>query len=277
MVQTLRVGWAGRKRASTLSRRAKIMRRAYKHLVLFALVTLFAGLGMTASQTDTSLAQAATPPNILFIVTDDMNATDLDRVALDGRRVMPKTQSLLESQGVKFENAFVSRSLCCPSRSTILRGQYTHNHSVWVNVEPAGGFPRFRELGHESSTIATWLDSAPGFEDGYDTVLIGKYLNRYGNVTPTPHVAQGWDEWYAWEGMYTGTDTSYKINENGRIVTYQRSQIHDTDLHAQTAEAFIRRTAGGAPFFMYLSPNAPHKPAYSASRHANMFSSEPLP
>jgi N-acetylglucosamine-6-sulfatase len=77
-------------------------------------------------------------------------------------------------------------------------------------------------------------------------------------------------------GNYS-SDTTYDINENGRIVRYERSLIHDTDLHADTAVDFIRRTAGGAPFFMYLAPNAPHKPAYYAPQHANMFTSEPLP
>jgi arylsulfatase A-like enzyme len=91
-------------------------------------------------------------------------------------------------------------------------------------------------------------------------------------------VPPGWDRWFAWEGVYAATDTSYQINENGRIVTYRRSQIHDTDLHAKTAENFIGgRTANSAPFFMYLAPNAPHAPAYYASRHANLFANTPLP
>jgi len=176
------------------------MRRASKHFVLFVLVTLFAGLGMTASQTQRNLAQAADKPNILFILTDDMNATDLND--------MPKTQSLLAgNSGVKFENAFVTRSLCCPSRATILRGQYTHNHNVWTNVNPSGGFWNFYDQKLEDSTIATWLDSA-----GYDTILIGKYLNRYGlnrngNYDPTTYVPPHWDYFYAWEGQYSGTDT----------------------------------------------------------------------
>jgi N-acetylglucosamine-6-sulfatase len=239
------------------------VRRAHKHLVLFALLTLFAGLGVTASQTDASLAQTASKPNILFILTDDMKASDLDH--------MPNTQRLLVNQGVKFTKAWVTRSLCCPSRATILRGQYTHNHKVWVHVGPEGGFQQFYNYGLETSTIATWLHAG-----GYETVLIGKYLNRYGNGTSTTHVPPGWDKWYAWEGMYGGT--SYKINENGNIATYQRSQIHDTDLHAKTAIDFIRNTAGdGTPFFMYLAPNAPHHPAYFAPRHASMFTTTPLP
>ena len=175
-----------------------------------------------------------------------MKARDLDH--------MPKTQRLLVDQGVEFAKPWVTRSLCCPSRATILRGQYTHNHDVWVNVEPSGGFWKFLDEGLENSTIATWLNAA-----GYDTILIGKYLNRYGldrngNRAPTTHVPPGWDEWHAWEGIYAGTGTSYQINENGRIVTHQRSRIHDTDLHARTAESFIRRTARNRPFFMFLAP-----------------------
>src|SRR5215210_9078960 len=65
--------------------------------------------GARLSHQHNSLGQTANPrPNILFILTDDMKASDL--------KYMPKTQSLLEKQGVKFENAFVTCSLCCPSR-----------------------------------------------------------------------------------------------------------------------------------------------------------------
>jgi hypothetical protein len=62
-----------------LSGGREIMRRAYKHLVLVALVSLFVGLGMTSSYQESSLAQtAATKPNIIFIITDDMRKDDLN-------------------------------------------------------------------------------------------------------------------------------------------------------------------------------------------------------
>jgi N-acetylglucosamine-6-sulfatase len=229
-----------------------------------------AGLRIVLGHQDGSPDQGAgSSPNILFILADDMRASDL--------RYMPNTQYLLEKQGVKFTNAWVTRSLCCPSRATILRGQYTHNHKVWTNVSPSGGFWRFYDRGLENSTIATWLDDA-----GYDTVLIGKYLNPYGldrdsNNSPTTYVPPGWDRWYAWKGTYRHTHIKYDMIENGRIVTYYRFETHDTDLHAQTAERFIRQTAGGAPFFMHLSPSAPHDPAYYAPRHADQFSDTSLP
>ena len=77
------------------------MRRAYQYLVLLALLTLFAGLGMTASHPERSLAQTASKPNILFILLDDLRASDL--------KYMPNTQRLLLNQGVEFTKAWVIR------------------------------------------------------------------------------------------------------------------------------------------------------------------------
>ena len=133
---------------------------------------------------------------------------------------------------------------------------------------PLGGFEKFRNLGLEDSTIATWLDDA-----GYDAMLIGKYFNGYDNTT---YVPQGWDEWHGYLGDYVQSDT-YRINENGQIKTYYRAQIHDTDLFAEKAATFLQSTTGGAPFFIYLSTNAPHTPALAAKRHQGMFSDVSLP
>jgi len=68
-------------------------------------------------------AQAATPPNIVFILTDDMRKDDM--------AYMPKTQALIRQKGMGFRNAFVSNALCCPSQATIMGGQYSHNNGVW--------------------------------------------------------------------------------------------------------------------------------------------------
>src|SRR3546814_7941787 len=87
---------------------------------------------------------------------------------------MPKTKALIEEQGAAFDNYFVTYSFCCPSRATMLRGQYAHNHRIQGNVLPTGGARKFRALGHDRSTIATWLQAA-----GYRTGLLGKYMNDY--------------------------------------------------------------------------------------------------
>src|SRR3712207_1622686 len=154
------------------SGRGEIMRRACKHLVLVALVSSFVGLGMTASYKESSLAQTAAPkPNIIFILTDDMRKDDLNA------RYMPKTTTELVAKGMSFQNAFVSNPLCCPSRATIMRGQYSHNTKVWFNTnvfDPNpdirdGGWKGYNGNGHESDNVATRLHEA-----GYSTGLFGK-------------------------------------------------------------------------------------------------------
>src|SRR5690242_21784920 len=105
---------------------------------------------------------AAGHPNILFILTDDL---DLAEIAF-----MPKLKALLIDQGATFDNYFASVSLCCPSRSTTIRGQYSHNTGVMTNGGGNGGFEVAYARGIEKSTIATWLQDG-GYRDG----LFGKY------------------------------------------------------------------------------------------------------
>lgn len=207
------------------------------------------------------------PPNIILILTDDQDAASI--------AFMPNVQSILVAHGTTFENFFVSDPICCPSRASILRGQYVHNHQVLSNVLPSGGFSRFLALGHEQSTIATWLQAA-----GYRTGLFGKYLNGYPGAVPT-HVPAGWDAWYSpISGAVIGGWTfSYELNENGQIVTYG-SQPADyfTDVLRGKAVPFIRDAAQQtAPFFIYLSTSAPHYPYTPAPRHQTALAGVQLP
>jgi N-acetylglucosamine-6-sulfatase len=210
------------------------MRRAYKHLVLFALVSMLVGLGMTASHAESSLAQTAPPPdprpNIIFILTDDMRYDDLNRNDADPRvEYMPKTIDLLADQGMSFKNAFVSNALCCPTRATIMRGQYAHNTDIWYNVnhfnpDPGGfdgGWEGYEKNGYEKENIATQLDLA-----GYHTGLFGKYLNQYGEgVTNDPPRPAGWDEWFAF--LHPINYLNYDVNVN----------YEDDDMATTTADA----------------------------------------
>lgn len=194
-------------------------------------------------------------PNIILILTDDLDARSI--------AFMPQLKALLADQGTTFTNYFVSVSLCCPSRSSILRGQYAHNHQILTNRPPNGGFERFRDLGHENSTIATCLHDA-----GYRTALFGKYLNGYPDGQPT-YMPQDWDEWF---GVISGHYFNYQINENGQVVPYgNHPEDYESDVLAGKATDFIRQTAGAAPFFIYLAPFAPHGPATPAPRHQNEF------
>jgi N-acetylglucosamine-6-sulfatase len=213
--------------------------------------------------------QEPKPPNVILILTDDLAVNDLNPRAL---RHMPNLESLLIEKGTTFDNAFVTNSLCCPSRATILRGQYTHNHQILSNEPPLGGFQKFRYLGHENSTMATWVK-----EQGYRTAFFGKYLNGYNET----YVPPGWDEWYAVTGNYL----SHTFNENGHLVSYDPESYYETDVMSEKASDYITRTAGAdppfftadRPFLMWIGTKAPHQPATPAPRDINDYPAVSLP
>jgi arylsulfatase A-like enzyme len=208
-------------------------------------------------------------PNVILILTDDLALNDLNARAL---RHMPNLESLLIDEGTTFDNAFVTNSLCCPSRATILRGQYTHNHEILSNDPPRGGFQKFRYVGHENSTMATWVK-----EQGYRTAFFGKYLNGYKET----YIPPGWDEWYAVTGNYL----SHTFNENGHLVSYEPESYYDTDVMTDKASDYITRTAGAdppfftadRPFLMWIGTKAPHQPASPAPRDENAYPAVSLP
>src|SRR5215218_6260873 len=152
----------------------------------FAPLAVLTVLALVLPSPSLTPAQADARPNIVLIVTDALDA------ALVGK--MPHIRALLRDRGTSFANFFVPIPSCCPSRTSILRGQYPHNHGVLRNQPPNGGFQAFRDKGHEQSNVATWLHEA-----GYRTALVGKYLDEYDEVDPR-HVPPGWDQWYAWAG-----------------------------------------------------------------------------
>ena len=209
------------------------------------------------------VGQPSQRPNIVLIVTDDQDVRSLQQ--------MPKTRDLLERQGASFANFVVSTPGCCPSRASILRGQYTRNHGVRFSEGPDGGHETFRALGHERSTLATWLH-----DRGYRTAMVGKYLNGYGEDGGT-RVPPGWDEWYAATSLKY---FDYEMVENGRIVRYgSKRKDYLTDVLSANAREFVTGSAqAGQPFFLYyLAPRAPHGPATPAPRHADRFRNATVP
>jgi N-acetylglucosamine-6-sulfatase len=225
---------------------------------LLALLAVVLGPGRTAGA-----APAASPvrPNIVLILTDDL---DVELHSLD---FMPKLKALLNDQGTTFANHFVPVSLCCPSRATMLLGQYSHNHHIYSNFPPDGGFQMFQEYALDRATIATALEAA-----GYRTVLLGKYLNGYPHTEATNYVPPGWSEWYVPSDNDAYGELNYQLNENGKLVDHGGSPgDYLTDVLAAKAAGFLRRQGSGQPYFMYLATYAPHAPAIPAPRHQSLF------
>ncbi|HKV07366.1 MAG TPA: sulfatase [Thermoanaerobaculia bacterium] len=214
-----------------------------------------------------SAASEARLPNLLVIMTDDQTVDDL--------RVMSQTRALLADPGTTFENSFVSYPLCCPSRSTFLTGQYSHNHGVVANAGP-NGYPQL----DETNTLAVWLQGS-----GYFTALVGKYMNGYGEGSSA--VPPGWSRWFALMGPSTYHFYDYTVSEDGVPVSYGRGEAdYQTDVLAAEAERILRSRAGAKePFFLAVTPVAPHLETRGgatvaprpAPRHEGAFADEPLP
>jgi N-acetylglucosamine-6-sulfatase len=212
---------------------------------------------------------ASSQKNVVFILTDDMTASELS--------AMPNVQSLLAGQGTSFNEAYISFPLCCPSRATMMSGQYMHNHGVRGNFPPNGGWPKFRP--HESNDLPVWLHG-----DGYYNVHIGKYMNGYGiadNMLPVP---QGWDEWYgkvSEDALYFNYQLIEKTGPSAvPHLTFYGDQPADyqTDVFTDRAVNFVNdHSVANQPFWLNLWFNSPHGPFDPAPRDLFRLSGTALP
>jgi arylsulfatase A-like enzyme len=199
-----------------------------------------------------ALAQEApsTPPNVVVIVTDDQR--------FDTLWAMPVVERELVARGASFPDAFVVNAICCPSRASILTGEYSHTTGVYRQTPPFGRFEWFRD----GSTLATWLHDA-----GYTTGLFGKYIDGYQHPGLTGYVPPGWDRW---EGFVHAGYLDYSLSVDGTIRSFgEAPQDYSTDVLANDAEAFIRGADG--PLFLYLATAAPHGPAIPAPQDESTF------
>jgi arylsulfatase A-like enzyme len=237
-------------------------------VVLLASMALALPLCWAAAGGEHASAQeSSVKPNFVFILADDMRKDDL--------KYMPRTQALLGDTGMQFQSAFVSTPLCCPSRATILRGQYAHNSEVWNNGNndsPYGGWQAYKDHGYEQDNLATRLHDA-----GYRTGLFGKYLNHYEGSSVPP----GWDNWFA--TFDSNEDQAhyfdYDVNNNGTIRHYGTGENdYITDVLSKQTQQFIGTSvAQGKPFFAYVASRAPHGVARPAPRDEHTFDGEKAP
>jgi arylsulfatase A-like enzyme len=182
-------------------------------------------------------------PNIVVILTDDMSTRELG--------AMPRTRQLIGQRGVTFARSFAPFPLCCPSRVSMLTGQYAHNHGVLGNgatdgFHPEGGFAGFTTDGN---TLATWLNRT-----GYQTVWIGKYLNGYGEPGSPARKPPGWDGWH---GTVGGSYRTFEVFEQGELVEY-RGTHRTTWTNRAAVDVIHSRIPQAAPLFLFVSHFAPH-------------------
>jgi N-acetylglucosamine-6-sulfatase len=233
--------------------------------VVVAFAVSVGALVVAASRPPPAPVDPATlPPNVILILSDDQTYDSLpSRPA-----AMPWLQSQIfdpHERWLWFPRAFLSTPLCCPSRATILSGGYAHH----TRVEGNGDGVNF----DESDTLATRLDDA-----GYETALIGKYLNEY-PWTRGPYIPRGWDRWVAKRNTDKGTTyESYDLIDQGvPLFVGDYPGGYATDRLGEYAVDFVRAQPSDRPYFLYFAPSAPHAPWIPARRDQGRFAGVDVP
>ncbi|XP_023141843.1 glucosamine (N-acetyl)-6-sulfatase (Sanfilippo disease IIID), b [Amphiprion ocellaris] len=212
--------------------------------------------------------ESSKPSNIIVVLADDQD------VQLGGMMPIKKTKALIGAAGATFVNAFTVTPLCCPSRSSILTGRYPHNHEVRNNSLTGNCSSALWQKGPEAEAFPIYLS-----KQKYQTFFAGKYLNQYGKkeVGDVAHVPPGWDQWHALVG--NSQYYNYTLSVNGKAEKHGDSYEKDylTDLIVNRSLRFLDDRSPQHPFFLMLSPPAPHSPWMAAPQYQKMFSDVQAP
>lgn len=186
--------------------------------------------------------------NMIFILIDDMR---YDSMSCMGHPFLktPNLDKMVEN-GILFENAFVTTSLCSPSRASFLSGQYAHKHGVLNNstLLPKG-----------TPTFPIELQKA-----GYDTAFVGKW--HMGGSTDKPR--PGFDHWVSFRGQGVYNDPTFNVD--GKQV---KREGYVTDLITDYCIDWLKDGRNKRkPFFLYMSHKAVHADFYPAERHKDAYS-----
>lgn len=196
----------------------------------------------------------AQPPNIIYIMTDDMGYGDLSGY---GRKDY-KTPNLdkLASQGIKFVNAYSGGPLCTPTRTAYMTGRYPARTPVGL-IEPLTGDKKDSVYGlsAEYPSIASLMKTG-----GYATALIGKW--HLGFLPRHSPVKNGFDYFFGFHSgaadylSHKGDGRTHDLYENDSFV-YPEGYL--TDLISQKSIDYIKHKHN-KPFFLTITYNAPHWP-----------------
>ncbi|MBM3783932.1 MAG: sulfatase [Acidobacteria bacterium] len=198
-------------------------------------------------------SSARNRPNILFVMTDDHAA---GHVGCYGNRLV-KTPNIdrLAAEGVRFANAFVTNSLCAPSRATILTGAYSHLHGIRGNSEMKG---QVENINRQMKTYPEVLQAA-----GYRTGIVGKWHLSHDPV--------GFDTWRVLPGQGLYFDPEFI--EGG---TRKKYSGYATDITTDFALEFLKEPSD-KPWCLVYQHKAPHRPFLPPPRFAKLYENVEIP
>ncbi len=199
----------------------------------------------------------AAPPNIIYLMVDDMGWGDAG--CYGQKHIQTPNIDRFAREGTRFTDVYAGASVCAPSRSVLMTGQHLGHTRVRGNSGMIGGVGEQRRvpLEPEDVTIAMLLKQA-----GYHTGMTGKWGLGEPDSTGIPN-KKGFDEWFGYLNQQHAhtyyTDYLWKNTErvaiegnlNGQTNTYSH------DLFAEWTLDFVRRNKDQT-FFLYLPWTMPH-------------------
>ena len=220
-----------------------------KHLITCFICLLLLGSCIKERKTELEDQQK---PNIVFILTDDQAWNVLGR---DGRYTFMNTPNIdkLADEGLVFSNAFVTTSLCSPSRASFMTGSYAHHHGVYVNS--------YSDPDPEVPLLPKELQKS-----GYETAFLGKWHMKRGSEP-----REGFDYWLSFEGQ--GKYIDPLLNDNGREFI---AKGYMTDILTEYATRWIKKDRE-KPICLFLWHKAVHAPFTPAPRDSAAFSDAMIP
>lgn len=197
------------------------------------------------------------PRNVIFILSDDHRYDFMGFMKRAPDFLQTPNLDRMAAGGAHLQNAFVTTSLCSPSRASILTGQYAHRHGIVDNTSPIPPGTVF---------FPQYLQRA-----GYRTAYVGKW--HMGEVDDAPQ--PGFDHWASFRGQ--GVYTDPVLNING---VRAETKGYTTDILTDQAIAWLdrhRQKEPGKPFLLFLSAKAVHAEFVPAPRHRGRYANVRIP
>ncbi len=223
------------------------MNKTKPHITFGLLLLFMLGIGIDSLSAQD---QADQPQNVVFILSDDHRYDFMGFHDEAPSYIETPAMDRMAKEGAHLMNAFVTTSLCSPSRASILTGQYAHKHRVVDNTSPIPEGTRFFNEDVQDS--------------GYQTGYFGKWHMGEADDNPMP----GWDRWVSFRGQGVYYDPLLNIDGERKQFEGYTSDIL-TDLAVDWLKE--QEKDSDEPFFLYLSHKAVHAEFKPAERHEGYF------
>ena len=234
-------------------------------LSLLACCVSCAATDQKAAAKSEAKAGPASPPNIVYIIADDLGYADIGAQGFSKDVKTPNIDGIAKS-GVRFTNGYVSCPVCSPTRAGLMTGRYQQRfgHEFNPGPDPSADFG----LPLDEVTLPQTLKSA-----GYVTGMVGKWHLGF---APEQHPnKRGFDEFF---GFLAGAHGYNAVGAGNNALMRNQKPLESTeyltDAFGKEAAAFVEKHGGkGKPFFLYLAFNAIHSPMEAPAKYQDRFAS----